>query len=163
MARREIEREDLMRDARALARRIELRLPDEPEPVVAGFRPRGIVSVYFGADPVFHFDERARLRRAFVGGALYRSQGSTLARLVRRRTECETELRRHDLTPPELREFLARTSQRIERLGRAIAEGRVEVTRRVPADAELLSEVRALLTRISTAKIGLAPPVAGRR
>ena len=83
MARQEVDREDLIAEAVALRRRIELALPGCDNPVVAGYRSTGALSLYFGADPVYQFDERGRLRRAFVGGHLYRTQGTTLAELTR--------------------------------------------------------------------------------
>ncbi|MGH7129995.1 MAG: hypothetical protein ACREJB_15520, partial [Planctomycetaceae bacterium] len=83
-----------MREATALARRVEIVCPDETEPVIAGVREDGTLSVYFGADPAYHFDASGRLRRAFAAGCLYRTQGHTLARLLRRRTASVVELLR---------------------------------------------------------------------
>jgi len=61
-------------------------VPGEPENVIARFRADGSPSIYFGSDPVYHFDEAGRLRRAFVEEQLFRTQGDTLARLTRTRT-----------------------------------------------------------------------------
>src|SRR5262245_19900425 len=106
MSRHEADREDLMAEATALARRVKLSVPGEVERVVAGFRATGRLSIYFGGEPVYHFDAEGRLRRAFVNGLLYRTQGTTLARLRRERSAEVTELRRRDLSPTELRQFL---------------------------------------------------------
>jgi hypothetical protein len=113
MARQESDREDLMREATALVRRVELDVPGEPEPVVCGFHADGRLSVYFGSDPVYHFDPEGRLRRAFVDGHLFRTQGTTLACLTRVRTHAVTELRRRDLNPEELAAFFREMRGRI--------------------------------------------------
>jgi hypothetical protein len=95
MARTEADREDLMAEAVALVRRVELALPGQDEPLVCGFRRDGSFSVYVGQDPVFHFDSRLRLRRAYRGGKLYRTQGDTLAELTRvRRPKAESGRRK---------------------------------------------------------------------
>jgi hypothetical protein len=74
MSRNESDREDLMAEATALRRRVQLQVPGEALSIIAGFRDEGRVSIYFGPDPVYHFDEQGRLRRAFVAGRLYRTQ-----------------------------------------------------------------------------------------
>src|SRR4029077_15594660 len=102
MARHEAEREDLMGEAKALRERVEYSIDGQPEAIVAGFRPTGQWSLYFGSDPVYHFAADGALRRAFCGDELYRTQGTTLARLSRVRTAEEVQLVRHDLSPVEL-------------------------------------------------------------
>ena len=82
MARNESDREDLMREAVALVRRVECETGNENDSVISGFRKCGSLSLYFGPDPVYHFDDSARLRRAFGEGFLYRTQGTTLARII---------------------------------------------------------------------------------
>src|SRR5438045_2175540 len=105
MARHEADREDLMAEAIALRERVELALPGEAEHTIAGFRDNGRFSLYFGTDPVFHLDADGALRRAFVGGDLYRSQAHTLARLTRQRTGGAVNLVRHDLDASQLEMF----------------------------------------------------------
>ncbi|MDA1017654.1 MAG: hypothetical protein O3A00_24745 [Planctomycetota bacterium] len=114
MAKSESDREDLMREATALVERIEFRISDEAQPIVAGFRRDGRFSIYFDADLVYHFDEQHRLRRAFVDGDLYRTQGTTLARLRRERTQSQTVLRSHDLSADELADFRTALMNRLQ-------------------------------------------------
>jgi hypothetical protein len=164
MSRQETDREDLMREAVALARRVELVCEGEPEPVIAGFRRSGHLAVYFGADPVYQFDEAGRLRRAFIDGDLYRTQGETLARLTRRRTQAETVLDRHDLSADELTDVLTAARSRLERLARLIDSGAARATSRIPADDEALpSDVAAFLTAALNAGLPLAPAIPGKR
>lgn len=98
MARAESDREDLFAEATAFVRRAELTVRGIGEPIVFGSKRDGAWSIYFGTDPVFHFDPGGRLKRAFAGGRLYRTQGDTLAELTREQTAGETILRRRDLT-----------------------------------------------------------------
>jgi len=78
------DREDLLRDARALTPRlmVEVRLAERHEKVFAGFRGESL-SLYFGDEPVFHFNSRGELRRAHVGGRLISADGGMLCELRR--------------------------------------------------------------------------------
>ena len=149
-----------MGDATALRLRVELRLSDEREPIVAGFHDDGRFSVYFGSDPVYHFDPQGRLRRAFVAGELYRSRGNTLARLSRERRPGATELARHDLTPRELQSFLTQMTGLLESWRQSLESGRTEVLRTVPDGADLHEQLLAVLPRVCQAQLS---PLVGRR
>jgi len=163
MARHEAEREDLMREATALRRRAEWHVPDMAEPVTAGFRDGGGCSVYFGQDPGYHFDAAGALRRAYVGEKLYRTQGDSLAELVRVRTERETVLQRRDLEHEELNGFLDRMRDRLSRLSDALRSGNAVLLRQEPADGDVGAELAAWLARTLTGEILLAPPIKARR
>jgi hypothetical protein len=152
MARHEADREDLMREATAFRQRGEFAVPGEPEPVFAGFRDDGRLSIYFGSDPMYQFESNGALRRAFVDGALYRSQGETLAKLIRRRTETETVLLRQDLSFDELFTFLAQMRQRCERLWTSLRSGAAQTVRRIPEDQDI---VPPLTTALKTVLLSL--------
>jgi hypothetical protein len=151
MARHESDREDLMAEATALRERVELALPGEAEHTIAGFRDGGRFSIYFGPDPVFHFDADGALRRAFVGRDLYRSQSRTLARLTRTRGRSAVNLLRHDLDAGELERFLAAMRERLDRLQTALHSGAAKVIQQVPADAALLPR---LIAAVDSARHG---------
>ena len=76
MARDEADREDLVKEAVAYVVRGEFTLPNWEQPVFIGFRANGNFSFYFGSEPVYQFDARGRLRRAFLNGKLYRQRGN---------------------------------------------------------------------------------------
>ena len=116
MARNESDREDLIREAAGLPDRAEWMVPSQSEPVVTGIKRNGSLCLYLGADPVYQFDPEGRLRRAFVDGFLYRTQGSTLARIHRERTETESTLVRHDLDAEELDTFLQKMRATLQTL-----------------------------------------------
>jgi hypothetical protein len=161
MARDEADREDLMAEATALRERVELVLPGEPDHVIAGFRESGFLSIYFGPDPVFQFDAEGRLRRAFLAGDLYRSQGHTLARLTRIRTGDAVQLVRHDLEPDELQRFLAETQERVGRLYTAVEQRSVRIIGQVPRESDLLPRLLQALKR--TLQTRLSPTVRKRK
>ncbi len=164
MARVESDREDLMAEAAALVRRVELRTPGRDETVVAGFRANGWLSIYLGPDPMYQFDERGRLRRAFVDGLLYRTQGTTLAQLRRERTDVETSLLRRDLTEPELAEFQNAMLRVIVSLRESLVQRQVVVVRQVsPDDDRFLDDLAAGLDRVLMTPEFLAPPLPGKR
>ena len=156
MPRHEADREDLMAEATALRQRVGLELPGVAENVVAGFRDNGVCSIYFGADPVFHFDADGSLRRAFVAGDLYRSQGTSLARLSRTREGREVHLVRHDLEPAELAEFLAAMRSCLEQLYSALANGSARVVQQVPPETDLRPRLVAVLGGAAQGKLSTA-------
>lgn len=137
MARHESDREDLIREATALHPRVEWQVEGEAGIVFAGLKRTGGLSLYFDQDPVYQFDDKGRLRRAFVDGLLYRSEGQTLARLRRERTETSTSLVRYDLSADELRNFLLQMRQRLESLSQQLESNRVTTLRAVPDDMPL--------------------------
>jgi hypothetical protein len=142
MARDEAPREDLMREAVALVRRIELELDAEPAPVVVGFRRDGSVSLFFGDDPVVQFNSYRELRRGYSAGRLLKAEHGRLVSLTRQLTERQTRLVRHELTERETASYLSDIQARLHRLRRALHEGRVGVLRQAPENQDVLAEAR---------------------
>ncbi len=139
--RHESDREDIMREATAMRRRVSLSVNGLPTPVVAGFRSNGFFSIYFDQDPVYQFNADGQLRRAYRNGFLFRTQGDTLARLERTRSQTETVLLRTDLTDIELSEFIAEMKRFLCQLLEANGEDRVQILEAVPGEAGLLPDV----------------------
>jgi hypothetical protein len=162
MARLETDREDLMAEATALIQRAEFDVPGQQAGVIAGYRRDGALSVYFGADPCYHFDRALRLRRAFVDGALYRTQGHTLARLQRSRTGQAVELVRRDLTELDRSAFCAHVADRLRALHAALQSGACCV-QEVPPDAGLTVRLSESLDQLLGHPIVLAPAIRGKR
>ncbi len=163
MARREADREDIMREALALRRRVSLSVPGSDESVVCGVRANGCWSFYLDPDQVYQVDDELRLRRAYVEGFLYRTQGTTLARLHRDRSDVETTLVRTDLTPVELAQFLAQTASELQQLLNLLQTGEAQVIETIPSDADVRGELQATLSRLLSAPIVLAPAINPRR
>ncbi len=162
MARNESDREDLIREAQGLPDRAEWLVPGEPEPVVTGVKRNGSLCLYLGADPVYQFDPEGRLRRAYVDGYLYRTQGHTLARIHRERSAIETTLVRHDLDDSELSAFLQTMTTRLQTLSDVLAADRATLLRSVEQDsAEGLPDFAALIAA-ACSDPGLAPAIPGR-
>lgn len=170
MARIEEDREDLMKDATAYERRVELSIKGEANSVIAGVKDEGAMSVYFGADPAFHFNEQRLLKRAFVGGVLYRTQGTTLAKLQRERSDEATTLLRHDLSPDELSQFLLSMKNRLQALHEYLAAGEYAVLQVVAPDDVtdpkkiVVSELHSILGDVlKPDSPQLAPAFAGKK
>ena len=144
MARNESDREDLIREATAMRNRVEWQIAGESEPVFAGVRSDGSLSVYFGQDPVYQFTPSGQLRRAYAEGFLYRTQGETLARLNRERSPEQTVLARNDLNSDEMSQFLTKMDERLTQLLKSISSGSAIQLRWVsegdPADYQSLVE-----------------------
>ena len=148
MAREESDREDLLREATALVRRIELRVPNEAESIVFGFRRDGAASVFFGADPVYQFNAARELRRAYVGGKLLKADRGALAELTRVRTATEVQLVRHDLDAAQTATFLQTMLARLTQFAEALAHSDVQIVGQVPPDGDLLPACREELTQL---------------
>jgi hypothetical protein len=163
MARHEADREDLFAELASMPRRVEVRLPGEPHPLVAGIRPQGWLSLYLGPDPVYQFDAAGRLRRAFRHSRLFRTTGTTLARMERGRSNTETTLWRRDLTDEELQSFRQALHADLDRLANALENSTWTVLRQMPAEAEdLLPELLDRITAARQADPWLAPAIAPR-
>ena len=145
MARIEQDREDILREATALLERVELRLPTEPELVVAGFRRDGGLSLYFGADPVVHLLATGELRRGYDGGRLLKAVAGELVVMHRVRTDHETILRSRALTPEETLAFRHRLISRLCSLRDSLVTGVAETTRQVPESVPVANRLRKWL------------------
>jgi hypothetical protein len=156
MARDESNREDLLREATALVERVELRLSTTElitaatnlfdQPIVAGFRRNGALSIFFGEDPVYQFNAAGELRRAYCNGKLLKATHGRLAALHRERTEHEVQLVRHELSSAEEAEFLGQMEDRLYEFSRSIDANTFEVAGQVPPDDDVLSRLRNWLS-----------------
>lgn len=162
MARNSEDREDLMAEVVTLSPRVEFQLPDSLQTIVAGRRVDGRWSVFLGGDPVYHFDAQNRLRRAFMYGLLYRSQGATLARLVRQESEQETVLLRHDLNPDGLDRFLSMMCENLRPIVEAAESDQLEILSRVPPDVDYLPELTLALKSVLYSGGLLSPAITKR-
>ena len=123
MARHEQDREDLIREATRLVPRAEWHVPGEEAPVVLGIRSPGALSVFFGPDPVFHFNSRGELRRGFVRGALWKAEQGRLVVMRRRRTSESVTLQARDVRSEEEAALLGEAQKRLAALHNALASG----------------------------------------
>jgi len=156
MARHEHQREDILREATALVERAELSVAGFAEPVVVGFRRNGAGSVFFGADPVYQFDSRRRLRRAYERGRLFKAERALLVEMTRRRTESEVQLVRRVLNEAELRQFLGRMKDRLAMLRDVGQEGAVSVVAQIPPDGEVATHIAVWLELLLGGPIQIA-------
>ncbi|MCA9080883.1 MAG: hypothetical protein KDA58_10010 [Planctomycetaceae bacterium] len=157
MARNESDRDDLLAELRTAVPRWELQVPFQSEPVVAGIRSEGRLSVYFSPDRCYHFDGCGGLRRSFVDGALYRSAGTTLSRLIRSRSSTHTYLDRYDLTAAELGEFLVIMRQHLAQLHASLVSREVTILRAVPEEGETLPELLQSVAQALDTESPLSP------
>jgi hypothetical protein len=140
MARDSESREDLMRDATALVERAEFAGAGESL-IIVGFRRDGCASLYFGEDPVYHFNTQGQLRRAFLAGELYTAEQGRLVRLRRERGDGEVALVRHEFSDQEKAGPLSALEQRLSVLQRSLESGLLSVVRQVPADYDARARI----------------------
>jgi hypothetical protein len=148
MARHESDREDILREATALLERAELAVPGESEPVVMGFRRDGSASIFFGGDAVYQFNSAGELRRAYVGGLLYKAQHGRLAELTRQRSDDAVVLLSRELLPDECATFLQQVHDRLAGLTRALADNTAALQRQVPPEGNVSGRIRNWLVQM---------------
>ena len=163
MARQEQDREDLFAEAIACRERAEVQLQGGQEPVLLGWREDGRFDCFFGGDPVYHFNAQGELRRAFVNGKLYRTQGETLAELTRERQAEQSLLLRHDLTAEACNRFCEHMQAQLRSLADALASGNFEVLRTTLPDDQFQQQGVAACQRVLSAVRCLAPRFPGKR
>ena len=158
MAHLEHDREDLLAEATALVERAEFALPGFADILVAGVRVDQALSLYFGSEPVYHFNTHGELRRAYVAGKLYKAVGGRLASLTRVRTASEVQLVRHDLSDAEQQAFLVDMEARLALVRKLLLEQRCEVLRAAPVGLEPLEKLRTWLAALPAHTVVAAQP-----
>lgn len=162
MARNEADREDLFEEFRSATDKWELQLPNFSEVWVTGVRRDLRLSVYCSQDLCYHFDSQNQLLRAFANGALYRTQGKTLARMIRERSPEATHLLRHDLTEDEVREFRNQMRNVLTEFVMTIEAGTVKVLRSV-SQADLSTTICRRIVNVLENNCPFAPPFPTRK
>ncbi len=146
MARHELDREDLLREATALVERCELRVDSFPGfEVVAGFRRNGALSIYFGVDPVVQFDPQGRLRRGYWQGDLLKAEAGRLVRLQKQRTQAESLLVRSNLDPAEEGDILRVVQDQLTALSSDLTANHYQLIGQVPAGGDVVARLRRAL------------------
>ena len=168
MALQESPREDLMKEAVSLVRRIEFLCPGHQASAVVGFNQLGWLFVYLGSERMYRFDEHGRLRRAFISGQMFRTEGQALAVLDRQRHPTssgpgtqQTILHRRDLSPEELDEFRRQTRSDLATGLEGLRTGEITRTHPVSDDSIILDIAQGLQTAIESREF-LAPAIVRR-
>ncbi len=157
MSRETSDREDLLGEATAFPTRILLHVSGHDAPIFAGFRRDGGVSLYFGSDPVYHFNSRGELRRAFVEGCLLKAEAGRLASLTRNRTANEVRLLRDDLDAIRVQRFLSHMQDCLDVLRRSRLSGGWRVAGQVPAHEPIARRLAAWLRETNHGAIARSP------
>jgi hypothetical protein len=159
MARHESNREDLLRDATALVQRVEIAPISgrDSANIVAGFRPDGAASIFFGADPVYHFNAAGEVRRAFCDELLYKATHGRLVSLRRVRHEQETLLFRHELSQTEQLAFFTKMRSLFAELAAMLIHGKYKVIGQVPDDADVVGRLKVWLAHWGGTRVADTP------
>ncbi len=159
MARIERDREDLLANATALVRRVELSTPESPQHIIVGFRANGCGSVYFGQDVAYQFNSNGQMRRAHRQGVMFKAESGRLVSLRRRRDKGAVVLDRHALSEIETERFLVEMSYCLDGLRSSLESGAFDVIGQVPVDEDLVAAARCWLTGLPAASIAQSPHV----
>jgi hypothetical protein len=140
------DREDLLRDARALVPRVQIQatLGGRRVSLFAGFRGDAL-SLYYNADPVFHFNADGELRRAFIDGRLVKAEAGRLVAMERVFTPTAVELHAEDVTAETQAALLVDLAARLAELREVLSAGNFTLDGQVPADGNALERLAAWL------------------
>jgi hypothetical protein len=164
MARRESDREDLLREATALVERAELQIAGYGEPLVAGFRRDGAVSIFFTPELVLQFNHTNELRRAFIGSLLYKAERGKLIALRRERSDEAVALVRTELSLAETDALLSAMQEHLNRLRVSLDSSAYVLLGQVPATADVPSRLCLWLHGLpEPIRIASAPGVNDRK
>ena len=160
MAREIHGREDMLRDAHALAPRAEIQwgLGAARSTAFIGFRGDSL-SLYFGEDPVFHFNAQGQLRRAFVSDELIKADHGRLVGLARERSESEVLLVSQRLDAPAEAQVVANLERRLQDLRASLTAGDVSVRGQVPPDGDAIERLRRWLEAHPAVTVAASPRV----
>jgi hypothetical protein len=145
MAQEEQDREDLMDEATALVERAEIEIDGFLASVVCGFRRNGELSLFLGADPVYQFNGRNQLRRAFVDNVLYKAEQGRLIALRRERSAGSICLVRRDLSAEDTFKFMELLHANLLRLKSALTDAQYRLIQQVPTNAQVIRRVQEWL------------------
>jgi hypothetical protein len=154
------DREDLLRDARNLSPRVQLRanVGGRSAAVFAGFRGESL-SLYFGPEPVFHFNAAGELRRAFLSGRIVKAEAGRLFWMERVVGENEVELRTSAVPEDEQRTAFADLATRLADLRAAFARGEVVIEGQEPAEGDAIARLGRWLEQHATWGVAASPRV----
>ncbi|MDZ4820974.1 MAG: hypothetical protein SGJ20_18570 [Planctomycetota bacterium] len=134
MARKEADREDLLRDAVAFKDRALFSVPGMQGEIFVGLRDDNAGSIYVGADPVYHFNAQQQLRRAFVDGLLYKAEQGKLVVMERQRSAEATILESRQLSVEEAKQFVQRMQSLLVQICAALLSSSVTLIGQVTAE-----------------------------
>jgi hypothetical protein len=159
VARYEIDREDLLREATALVERIELHISERSDlnPIVVGFRSNGAASVFFGSEPVYHFNSAGELRRAFCKGALVKVDQGRLVEMQRYRQTHVVELQSRKFTDAEQQRFIDEVQSRLRQLASDLRSGQFTIVGQVPAQIDILGRVLRWISELGEVRVATIP------
>lgn len=142
MARDAHDREDLLRDARGLSPRVELVVGQGSEAftLFAGFRGESL-SLYFGQDRVYHFNDCGELRRAYLDELLFKAEQGRLVAMSRERSASEVLLVSRELSAAEARAVVEELNGRLHALGEALAPETYELVGEEPSGSDAIGRL----------------------
>jgi hypothetical protein len=161
VAREVHEREDLLRDATALSPRLQLGLNGDHavKEIFAGFRAEGALSLYFNTAPVYHFNSRFELRRAFVDDRLIKAVQGKLVAMQPQRGPHSTDFVSHAMSPEEEQQFGCVLLEHLALLRTALQTDDYELIGQVPAEGNGLRRLTDWLAEFPGVKIADGPRV----
>jgi len=161
MTREVHEREDLLRDAKALMPRVQLDFmtAQGKETVFAGFRGPSALSLYFDSDPVYHFNSSNQLRRAYVEDRIIKAEAGRLVAMTRMQSQTSSELLRHEMSAAEEQQFCESLATRLAKLKEAMQAKQYTVAGQVPEDGDAVSQLLSWLDELKEVTIADSPQV----
>ena len=143
MAKQEVDREDILREATALVNRVELEVSGcaDGDSIVFGFRECGSLAIYFGAEPVYQFNANHALRRAYHQGCLLKAVDCLLVSMRRKRQDGKLQLLSTPWDEEKTQEFIEQVRRDMFQLVEAIEVGEAQVIGFVAVEQQMTAKI----------------------
>lgn len=123
-----------------MVRRGEYVAPQEVEAVTIGYRSSGALSIFFGQDPVYQFNDAGQFRRGYIDGELLKAESGRLVRMRRERDDQKTTLVSTSMSDVDQAEVIVKIEWRLSEFAESIEEGETTCTAIIPEDADVAAE-----------------------
>lgn len=162
MAHQNRDRENLLQEATALVERIEITIGPDRKRIVVGFRPNGACSFFFDSEPVFQFNSKMQLRRAYVDGKLIGATAGTLSVLKRFRQRGRVMIEQQILETTDVEALVVQAQEHLAHLEQVLRNGSFVSEEQVPSEIDVHGRVRTWLSNLPTPlQIADSPRVGG--
>ena len=146
MAIEEHDREDLLRDGRTMPVRGEVVAGELT--ILVGFRSQGQLSLYWGSQRVFQFDEAGRIRRVFFEGRKFAADSGDLLELRRSARGGRVEFTRRQAAESTASTITDAVRQSINQVAEIIVDGKSQWRVVGASEADFLSRVSRWLRKV---------------
>ena len=151
--------EDLLTEATALVERAKIVIPDQPDPVVFGFRQNGAVSLFFGPEIAYHFNKYNQLRRVFMLGVRYKAAEGQLVRIDRVPNVPNVRLQITPVKPAQVETIFSLLDHQLSRIKTRLGAAKYRLIGQVSLNGKIVERLQDCIPELLHHRIADSPHV----